>query len=287
MKTELKPILSEIDAWINEHMEDFCEDSLLKESASYALSSGGKRLRPLIVYLVADALGNGFDISAPAKSVEFFHTASLIADDLPCMDNDEFRRGNKSVHARFGQATALLSSYGLIVEAFAMIEKSAEVFAASSKENAMKKGDVISIALQEASRLAGFHGCVLGQFYDLEAPPTEETGLSRLLYLKTGTLFEVSFIFGWIFGGGDLKKIEKVKRLSKHFGALCQIRDDILDRKQDENKAPNSANILGLDGALKKYNEEMEIFTKHLKELSLDSLPFQKLLTKLSLEMAG
>lgn len=102
------------------------EESALKNAIYFALTNGGKRLRPLIVDLVAKALNKNQNVEASLLSIEFFHTASLIADDLPCMDNDDLRREKPSLHKQFGEATALLASYGLITKGFEKIYENLE-----------------------------------------------------------------------------------------------------------------------------------------------------------------
>ena len=94
----------------------FGEKTKLRDACEYALTNGGKRFRPLIVLLIAEALGHGMNVYPSALSVEFFHTASLIADDLPCMDNDDERREKPSLHKVYGESIALLASYALITQ---------------------------------------------------------------------------------------------------------------------------------------------------------------------------
>src|SRR5271155_2067965 len=96
----------------------FGEKTKLRDACEYALKSGGKRFRPLLVLLVAEGVGNDLNVYEAALSVEFFHTASLIADDLPCMDNEDERRNKPSLHKVYGEAIALLASYALITAAF-------------------------------------------------------------------------------------------------------------------------------------------------------------------------
>src|SRR5689334_6318506 len=96
----------------------FGEKTKLRDACEYAITNGGKRFRPLIVLLIAEALGNGLNVYEAALSVEFFHTSSLIADDLPCMDNDDERRDKPSTHKVYGESIALLASYALITAAF-------------------------------------------------------------------------------------------------------------------------------------------------------------------------
>ena len=105
----------------------FGEKTKLRDACEYALTNGGKRFRPLIVILIAEALGNGLNVFEAALSVEFFHTASLVADDLPCMDNDDERRDKPSLHKVYGEAIALLASYALITAAFEKIYSNVSV----------------------------------------------------------------------------------------------------------------------------------------------------------------
>src|SRR5512146_3527868 len=104
-------------------IERMGEKNVLRDACEYALIHGGKRLRPLIVMMTADALGRGLDVMPAALSVEFFHTASLIADDLPCMDNDDFRRNVPSLHKAFGESVAILASYTLIAEGYGALHR--------------------------------------------------------------------------------------------------------------------------------------------------------------------
>src|SRR5579863_9558332 len=105
----------------------FGEKTKLRDACEYALTNGGKRFRPLIVLFVGEALGCGLNVYEAALSVEFFHTASLIADDLPCMDNDDERRDKPSLHKVYGETIALLASYALITAAFEKIHSNAIV----------------------------------------------------------------------------------------------------------------------------------------------------------------
>src|SRR5579864_1711145 len=114
---------TKIESALEKEMAQMGEPSRLLQACQYALFSGGKRLRPILVLMVARALGNGLDAMPVALSVEFFHTASLIADDLPCMDNDDERRGRPSLHRAFEESVALLASYTLIASGYEGIYK--------------------------------------------------------------------------------------------------------------------------------------------------------------------
>ena len=176
----------------------------LRDACEYALTNGGKRFRPLIVLMVAEALGKGLNVNDAALSVEFFHTASLIADDLPCMDNDDERREKPSVHKVYGETIALLASYALIIAAFEKIHSNSKVMRESSTPYSGSSDKVCVIALESASSCAGIQGATGGQFMDIFPPYLNLEVIKQVIYQKTITLFEVSFIFGWIFGGGVL-----------------------------------------------------------------------------------
>ncbi len=265
----------------------FSEEHKLSKAISYALLSGGKRIRPLIVHYIAEALGLGLPVMDAALSVEFFHTASLIADDLPCMDNDVFRRGKKSLHEMFGETVALLASYALISEAFKKIEENGRKMALLHPNFSQKAFEAVTIALEQASFSAGIKGAVLGQYYDLfgiEEEKLNEELLEKILYLKTGTLFEGSFVLGWVFGGGDFNKLPEIKKLARHFGFAFQIRDDLKDIKNDKKKEGlNFALYLGEDLARKRFEKEMDICFQLLEDLPIEKVKLRSLLTELHL----
>ena len=116
----------------------FGEKTKLRDACEYALLSGGKRLRPIIVMMVADGLGHDLDVAPAALAVEFLHTASLVADDLPCMDNDDERREKPSLHKAYGESVALLASYSLIFAGYEKLHENCTV---------MKQADPHSLAL--------------------------------------------------------------------------------------------------------------------------------------------
>jgi geranylgeranyl diphosphate synthase type II len=266
----------------------FPEGHNLSKAISYALLSGGKRIRPLIVHYIAEALGNDLPVMDAALSVEFFHTASLIADDLPCMDNDVLRRGKKSLHEMFGETVALLASYALISEAFKKIEENGRKMALARPAFSQKAFEAVTIALEQASFSAGIKGAVLGQYYDLfgiEEERLSEELLEKILYLKTGTLFEGSFVLGWVFGGGDFSKLPDIKKLARHFGFAFQIRDDLKDIKSDKKKEGlNFALYLGEDLARSRFKKEMDLCFKILEDLPIEKIKLHSLLTELHLD---
>ncbi|MEI8125209.1 MAG: polyprenyl synthetase family protein [Parachlamydiaceae bacterium] len=238
----------------------------LSDACEYALLNGGKRFRPSLVYMIADALPGKKDVSCAAMAIEFFHTASLIADDLPCMDNDDERRNKPSTHKVFGEATALLASYALIAAGYGLI-------ASAAKTVVGDVGPVVIEALSNASENAGVFGLTGGQFLDINPPDLSLETLREVLRRKTVSLFEASFVFGWLFGGGDLKALPLVKQCASNFGMAFQIADDIGDLEQDKEKGRtiNMALAFGVDAAKEMLDKEVKEYKEGLRKLKIDS----------------
>ncbi len=260
-----------IEQEIAKSISGFGEKTKLRDACEYALTNGGKRFRPLIVVMVAEALEHGLNVYPAALSVEFFHTASLIADDLPCMDNDDERRDKPSVHKVYGESIALLSSYALITAAFEKIYTNSKVMKEANTHFSVLSDHACVLALEGATRCAGILGATGGQFLDLFPPAHSLETLKQIIYKKTVTLFEVSFIFGWVFGGGDISKVEQVKKVAYHLGMAFQIADDLGDVAQDENRQNemNMARFIGKEKALFVFDDEMRQFKETLKDLGL------------------
>ena len=232
-------------------IEQMGEKNVLRDACEYALLCGGKRLRPSIVLMIAEALNHGLDAMPAALSVEFFHTASLIADDLPCMDNDDFRRNRPSLHKAFGESTAILASYTLIAEGYGGIYRNQE----KMKENpsfAKLAADSALHCLKAVTACAGIQGATNGQFLDLAPPDLGMETLIKVIAQKTATLFEISFLFGWFFGGGEFSLIEDLRKCAHHLGMSFQIADDLEDDIQDtvHSNEVNVAKILGKEKAI-------------------------------------
>lgn len=270
----------------------FGDKTKLRDACEYALTNGGKRFRPLLVLLVAEALGHGLNVYDAALSVEFFHTASLIADDLPCMDNDDERRDKPSLHKVYGETIALLASYALITAAFEKIHRNALVMRESGMPYSALSDRACLIALGSAAHCSGISGATGGQFLDLFPPTNTLDTVRQVIYKKTVTLFEVAFIFGWVFGAGDISKLDMVKKLAYHLGMAFQIADDIGDIAQDEKKQREMslARFVGKERALLIFEEEMRQFNKCLIDLRLNTPSFEKMtdtLKKMALKNAS
>lgn len=236
--------------------------SPLSQACFYALESGGKRFRPAIVYMVAEARGFGEHggLDEAAMAVEFFHTASLIADDLPCMDDDDERRGRPSLHKAFGESTALLASYALIAEGYGKLGEGARLAGVP---------EALLPALENVSKNTGAKGATGGQYLDLFPEDALPETVRKALAMKTGTLFEIAFVLGWLYSGGAAGRLSEVKEASRHFGMAFQIADDLSDSDDDSEagRTVNLASALGKEHAARALRDEVEAF-----KLALDSL---------------
>ena len=268
-----------IEQEIAKSILSFGEKTKLRDACEYALMTRGKRFRPLIVILIAEALGNGLNVNESALSVEFFHTASLIADDLPCMDNDDERRDKPSLHKVYGEAIALLASYALITAAFEKIHSNAMSMKEANSPFCHFSERACTLALESATYCSGILGATGGQFLDLFPPNQNLDTIKQVIYKKTVTLFEVSFVFGWLFGGGDVSQLEKVKKAAYHFGMAFQTADDLGDLLQDEKKQREMsiARLIGKERAFVLFDEEMRHLRKDLQDLCILTPSFEKM----------
>ncbi|MBR1762743.1 MAG: polyprenyl synthetase family protein [Eubacterium sp.] len=193
----------------------------------YSLANGGKRLRPVLVLEFCKMCGGDYRKAIPlACAIEYIHTYSLIHDDLPCMDDDDMRRGNPACHVVFGQATALLAGDALLTHAFELI--------ADSELSDDKKAKAVSLLAQNA----GVGGMIGGQVLDLkyENMDISLTDILTIHKLKTGALISAACILGCIAAGADEKQIEAASRYAYYLGIAFQIKDDLLDVEGDEEE---------------------------------------------------
>ncbi len=200
-------------------------DATLTESMEYSLMAGGKRLRPILLMAAADAAGaNGEDFIASACAIEMIHTYSLIHDDLPAMDNDDYRRGKLTNHKIYGAGIATLAGDALLTLAF-------EVMTREDVTAEMKLA-----VIREISAAAGPQGMVGGQAIDMESEgkriPLEQ--LREMHLGKTGALFKAAIRSGAILAKADDNTLEALTKYSLAFGLAFQITDDILDVVGDE-----------------------------------------------------
>ncbi len=203
----------------------------LRDAMQYSLMAGGKRLRPLLVVAAAEALGAQRAAALPvACAVEMVHTYSLIHDDLPAMDNDDYRRGKLTNHKVYGEATAILAGDALLTHAFYSVVQ-------AGRKNGVPAEALLSI-VEELSELAGARGMVGGQVADMEGEQGM-TDLEQLQYIhlhKTGDLIVFSLLAGARIGGATEGQLDALRVFGRDLGLAFQIQDDILDLTGDEQK---------------------------------------------------
>jgi len=201
-------------------------DENLSRAMEYSLMAGGKRLRPILLMAAVDAAGcAGEKFLAVADALEMIHTYSLIHDDLPAMDNDDYRRGKLTNHKVFGEATAILAGDALLTLAFEV---------ALRQENVPP--EILLAVLREISTAAGAAGMVGGQAIDLRAEGVRiDFATLKLMHRgKTGALFRAAIRSGALLAQADDEKLEALTRYAENFGLAFQITDDILDVVGDE-----------------------------------------------------
>lgn len=191
----------------------------------YSIFAGGKRVRPVLMLAACEAVGGQIDKAMPAAcAMEMIHTYSLIHDDLPAMDDDDFRRGRPTNHKVFGEAIAILAGDGLLTEAFKLM--SDPRFAAGI-DPAARLG-----VIHEIATCAGTYGMVGGQVVDMESEGKPDMDLPTVQYIhahKTGALIKASVVAGALLGGADDKQLAAIRRYGEAAGLAFQIADDILD----------------------------------------------------------
>ncbi|MBR3148808.1 MAG: polyprenyl synthetase family protein [Eubacterium sp.] len=193
----------------------------------YSLANGGKRLRPILTIEFCKMCGGDVNKAIPlACAIEYIHTYSLIHDDLPCMDDDDMRRGKPSCHKMYGEAIALLAGDALLTHAFELIA------------NSDLDGEAAATAVSLLAQNAGVGGMIGGQVIDLKYEQGNPT-LSEILTvhkLKTGALISAACIMGCIAAGATDEQIAAASRYAYYLGIAFQIKDDLLDIYGDESK---------------------------------------------------
>lgn len=198
----------------------------LADSMEYSLTAGGKRLRPVLLMAAADAVGaNGNQFMQVACAIEMIHTYSLIHDDLPAMDNDDYRRGKLTNHKVYGEAMAILAGDALLTQAFEVMLRQPDVPA-----------ELLVQVVREMSIAAGPNGMVGGQVIDMlsEGKQISMEELRKMHMGKTGALFRAAIRSGAIMAGADEKQLQALTVYADCFGLAFQITDDILDVVGDE-----------------------------------------------------
>lgn len=231
------------------------------EAMNYSLMAGGKRLRPLFMMETYRMFGgNEAVIENFMTAIEMIHTYSLVHDDLPAMDNDEYRRGRKTTHIVYGEAMGILAGDGLLNYAF---ETASAAFDGCSDAAAVGR------AIRILSVKAGIHGMIGGQCADVEAvgrPLTKEK-IDFIHRLKTGALLEASMMIGAVLAGAAEHECAKMEQIAAKIGLAFQIQDDILDitgtakelgkpvHSDEKNNKTTYVTLVGLEQAVKDVEE--------------------------------
>lgn len=263
IEDNIKIIDRALDKYVN--LESKYE-RVIYESMRYSLFSGGKRLRPIIAIKTFDMFDDRKEKVLPyAAAIEMIHTYSLIHDDLPAMDDDEFRRGKPTNHIRFGEALAILAGDGLLNLAFETMSKDLVENTQSAEEYRQK-----ARAIYEISQYAGCKGMIGGQVVDITAKPDEMDG-ERLYYMyekKTAGLFQAATVAGAILGGARDEEVDLLRSFALNLGLAYQIKDDVLDAGEDEDI--DKLTYLSFYN-LEKAKEAVQNFSKRAHQL-LDDL---------------
>ncbi|WP_408626160.1 polyprenyl synthetase family protein [Anaerocolumna cellulosilytica] len=260
------------------------------EAMNYSILAGGKRLRPMFMletyYLFG---GKDAELIEPfLAAMEMIHTYSLVHDDLPAMDNDEYRRGRKTTHVVYGEAMGILAGDGLLNLAF-------ETACLSFKRTAEleKTAKALSILAQKA----GIYGMIGGQVIDMEGIIETDSDnlykIEEMYHLKTGALMEASMMIGAILAGADEKEVSITKQMAADIGLAFQIQDDILDivsttevlgkpvHSDEKNEKITYVTVVGMETAKQKVEELSKRGLEGFTVLKRNNLFFENLIQKL------
>lgn len=268
--------------WMESVIEEFLPQEAMRqksviEAMNYSVRAGGKRLRPMLLSETAQMFGADKQKIKPFMAVmEFIHTYSLVHDDLPAMDNDEYRRGMKTTHKQYGEAVAILAGDGLLNYAYetglrAILESDYPKRAAAAME-------VISFK-------SGIYGMIGGQTVDIisEGMELDKDTLDYINELKTGALIEASMMAGAILAGADENEVCLVEEAASKIGRAFQIQDDVLDvvstteelgkpvHSDEKNCKSTYVNLLGVENAKKEVKKLSDEAVGALKSLGREN----------------
>ncbi len=254
----------------------------IDKSMHYALSNPGKRVRPLLTYLVGDVLNLDFTkLDGTASAIEIIHTYSLVHDDLPCMDNDDLRRGKPTLHVKYSESTAVLAGD-------AMASLAIDIILQDENLNSDLKVEL----LQFLMKTIGPEGMILGQIQDIsfESTSANEEEIIKMNELKTGALVEFSMLAPVIIAG---ERTDQWKKIAKRVGITFQLIDDLLDIQQSEenlgkaakkDKKKNKKNYpicFGADKTRDKIKEYQDDVKTILNDMNLTDHPISIYINKL------
>lgn len=227
---DLKHYLKNMQQLVDEALEKYLPaadelPSSVHKAMRYSVFAGGKRVRPILLLAACDTVGGDMERAMPAAcAMEMIHTYSLIHDDLPAMDDDDFRRGIPTNHKVFGEATAILAGDALLTEAFILLS--------SHERNGSPDPGALLGVIQEIAVSSGSRGMIGGQVVDMESEGSKEVDLATVQYIhthKTGALIRASVKSGALIGGASGRELDAIVRYGEAVGLAFQIADDILD----------------------------------------------------------
>lgn len=254
----------------------------LHQAMRYSIFAGGKRLRPILIIAACEAVGGPPErVLHVACAMEMIHTYSLIHDDLPAMDDDDFRRGRPTNHKVYGEANAILAGDALLTEAFRLL--------ADPEANRSVDPAVTLQVIETIARYAGSQGMVGGQVVDMESEgqPIDFATLQYIHTRKTGALFLASIQAGARLGGGSDEQVAALTRYGETAGLAFQIADDILDIVGDQNEIGKAVGsdqargkatypaLLGLSEARRRAEELRDLAIAALESLGADAEPLR------------
>ncbi len=256
------------------------------EAMNYSVQAGGKRLRPIIMRAVYDLFGGRDEkaVGAFMCALEMIHTYSLVHDDLPAMDNDDYRRGKLTTHRKYGEAMGILTGDALLNFAYET------AFQAFDSETPPER---VAAALRVLGNKAGIYGLVGGQVVDVEKNGhfVEEETLFFVYRTKTAALLEAAFLVGGMLAGASENQMEVLEQTGRDLGLAFQIQDDILDvagdekklgkpiRSDEKNEKSTYAAIHGLEASAQKVREYTESALQNLNLLPGDKTFLTELMT--------
>ncbi|MGL5000386.1 MAG: polyprenyl synthetase family protein [Cetobacterium sp.] len=229
LKSYLESKRKLIDSNIEIYLNKLTYPNVIAEGMKYSILNGGKRLRPILLLMVLELYGKKLELGIPtAVAIEFIHSYSLVHDDLPALDNDEYRRGKLTTHKKFGEAEAILIGDALLTHSFSIVTD-------ETKEVSFEK--LVKI-IGMISRYSGINGMIGGQMIDIESEK-KTVDIETLEYIhknKTGKLLKLPVEIGAIISDATKEEFEALTKYSEALGLAFQIKDDILDIEGDFEK---------------------------------------------------
>lgn len=295
---ERKEKVAEIEAILKNYVprEEGAQKTVI-EAMNYSLTAGGKRLRPMLMEETFHLFG-GRDrllLEPFMAAIEMIHTYSLVHDDLPSMDNDEYRRGRKTTHVVYGEAMALLAGDSLLNYAFETASKAYRKITTTEAAEELIAYRRILRAMEILSVKAGIYGMIGGQVVDMEEykNTVDRNRLDLMYRLKTGALIEASMMIGAVLAGAEEKDVTKIEAIAGDIGLAFQIRDDILDvtsstevlgkpvHSDEKNEKTTYVTIMELESAEKEVALVSERALKAYDELVYQNEFLKTLMIKL------